>query len=180
MNSVNTHLKELFTNLPYGAKIVPKTGWFWKLINIIIIILSRGKNRRFLTDYVTTIGNRIAVPPEKFKTLPPLEALALLEHELVHVKQAKAYGLGNIYLGTVIWGALWLLAPIPSGLAYFRYKFEREAYLKQAQVRILHMGHEDTIEWIEWVVKELSGPSYIWAWPFPNKIREWFKNKLIN
>lgn len=43
-------------------KIVEKRGWFWVGLHWLVVVVTFGRNRRFLTDYLTTIGPIVGVP----------------------------------------------------------------------------------------------------------------------
>lgn len=129
MVNLNT---ELLDSLPYGTKIEIKDGWFWKLLGFLVKVFTFGSNKLFMTNYITTIGNRIAMPVSiwDMRNTDPVSFYQVLCHELTHVKQFHDYGLGNVWLGAIVQSFLYLLLPLPMGFAYFRYKFESEAYVE--------------------------------------------------
>lgn len=99
-----------------------------------------------------TIGRTIYHPtgrdPKKYPTT--------VAHELVHVdQQAK--------LGVLLFTALYLFAPLPVGIAYFRWKFEREAYLVNIRLGAMTPVTAADVLW----------RGYGWPWP-KGAMARWF------
>ena len=160
-----------------GGKIVVKRGWFWKALHWIVFAVTLGQNRRFLTDYYTTIGPWIGVP-EGWESRAIEGRIAVLEHERIHVEQCKRFGLGNVYLGFPLFTLLYLLC-LPAGLAYFRWRFEREAYAHGINVKLYIANPAVRARWREQLinsaVKQLTTGLYAWTWPFPGSVRRYFE-----
>jgi hypothetical protein len=154
-----------------GVRVVEKAGRFWAFLDLCVRVLTFGKNKAFLTSYVTTIGKRVAVP--KDWPVPRERQYVVLRHELVHVRQQARLGLGFVWLGMVPWAVLYALLPLPMGLAWFRYCFEREAYAESVRAAIV-VGEDPEAE-REHAVAQISGPAYAWTWPFPARVRAWLK-----
>jgi len=160
--------------------------WFYKFIlRPLFYIFTFGKVD-YLARYWGAFGDRIYYPntanPEEFVTvnmapgswrssrnLEPYEAPIL--HELCHIKQ-------QCRLNKWWWLFLYVLAPLPIGLSYFRWKFEREAYLFSIKTDIQRRNvttNLGKLAAIEGVVTSLSG----YAWPWPKKwMRRWFTQKI--
>lgn len=103
----------------------------------------------------TTIGHTIYAPADCYD---PLDDYVSLEHELVHVEQWNRYG---------IWFWIsYLFLPIPFGLAWFRWRWEREAY------------STELIYWWtpEQIVDVLASRTYLWPWP-KKKMLAWFQKE---
>uniref|UniRef100_A0A6M3KYG0 Uncharacterized protein n=2 Tax=viral metagenome TaxID=1070528 RepID=A0A6M3KYG0_9ZZZZ len=81
-----------------------------------------------------------------------------LEHEMIHTRQAKRY--------PIIWQVSYLLLPVPVLFAWFRWRWEREAYLND----ITKYGRDvDEVVDVMWSI-------YGWCWPKP-LMRRWFKRR---
>ena len=78
--------------------------------------------RNFNERYWTTVGRTIYYPAY---VRDPRAHPQIIDHELVHVRQWERYGLW-------LW-ASYLLLPLPFGLAWFRFRWEREAYLPEIE-----------------------------------------------
>ena len=113
-------------------------------------------NHAFHESYWTTLGRTVYYPTS---VSDPLAHADILEHELVHVRQWRRFG-------PWLWLS-YLLLPLPFGLAWFRFRWEREAYLVQIA------RAPDREREIERVVQTLwSG--YGWPWP-RSRMRRWFR-----
>lgn len=167
-------------------------SWFMKFLAIFVSIF----NKKFMTNYVTTIGNTIYFPNREHVDKNEFGAVAVLAHEIVHVQQSEKYGripfslaylfpqcLALFALGAVfavfwlpmLWCLLFLLflAPLP---APWRKKFELEGYtmtLFMTNLMMKGFGHtEDAIltEMSSQAVRinrnQFKGSMYWFMWPF--------------
>jgi hypothetical protein len=156
-----------------GGRIVDKKGLLWKSLHVAVIIFTFGTNRNFLKGYYTTIGPWIGVP-EGWESRSLAGRIATLEHELCHVKQCAWFGFGNAIIGIPVFSLLYLLFPLPIGLSYFRWRFEREAYAHGINIRIgIEPGRRP--DKIDSAVEQLTTGLYGWTWPFKKHVRAWFE-----
>lgn len=123
-----------------------------KLDSRLMLLLGAVLGPFFVTNMWTTVGRTVYFPsnvndPEKHTTT--------LEHEAIHVKQYNSYG-------PLLW-LLYLFFPLPIGFAYFRWRFEREAYLVQ-----LREGASPEL------LADLLWRHYAWPWPKP-WMERWFR-----
>jgi hypothetical protein len=120
-------------------------------------LLLRGIGQRdFNERFWTTVGRTVYYPT---CVEDPLAHPDVLEHELVHVRQWQRWG--------VLMWLSYLCLPLPFGLAWFRFRWEREAYL----VQIARAA--DREQEIERIVQVLWH-GYGWPWPRP-LMRKWFR-----
>ena len=84
----------------------------------------------------------------------------ILDHEWVHIPQWEKY--------KILYPILYLLLPVPFVLAYFRYKFEREAYLIDIKSKRLTTSE----------VVDLLWRGYCFSWPRP-LMAKWFKKQGV-
>jgi hypothetical protein len=131
---------------------------FWKTLDVLLRITSFGHCTGLLKR-TTTIGRWIAFPEGKDLHDASAEDVLTLIHERRHVRQCARY----TTLGMAL---LYLFVPLPIGLAYFRYKFEMEAFEDERK-----FAHDNgwTID-PAWFLSNLCGAAYLWAWP-----RKWVK-----
>lgn len=158
---------------PRPVRVVPKRDCLHQRAAAWVLwALTFGGQRTYLTHYVTTLGHTIYVP-ESFETWPPAHTLEVLRHELVHVAQFERLG----FVGMAI---VYLLLPLPAGLAYGRARLEWEAYRETLRAIAEIEGfdaarapalHED-------IVRRFTGPDYGWMWPFPAMVRRWINEEL--
>lgn len=172
-----------------GGRIVFKEGWFWETLAKVVWLITLGQNKTFLTDYYTTIGPWVGVPWD-WELYSEYGRAATIEHETVHVKQCRRCGFGNVYLGILPFSLLYIFAPLPIGLAWFRWRFEREAYAHG--IRFALARHDDPSDgrfgsearsyyWsflIDQAVDQLTGGAYAWTWPFRGSVRAYFEREV--
>jgi len=148
----------------------------WKAIDIVLKVLTLGKNKTFMTNFTTTLGSVIAFPEGWTEAKVTESDIITLEHELKHVQQYKSLGLGSVWFGFILFSLLYLLVPLPIGLAWFRYKFERDAYATSS--RTIRLYGLSRVPDVEYYVEALTGPAYFWAWPFKTQVRKWFLKNM--
>lgn len=158
----------------YGVKIAAKDKklkYLWLAIHWFLKIISFGKMSTFYTAYTTTIGNRIYYPAGWHMAKATKQDYVILRHEAEHVRQIDKLGDGSMLWGTLIMGFLYLFIPLPIFFAWFRYKFEREAYRESIRT-IKSLGDNPDLDWY---VQQLTGPSYLWTWVLKKRVRRWFE-----
>lgn len=141
-----------------GIKIIRKDHS--RLMRVIGWILKRFKID-FMGSAWTTIGpkriyasTRTPLSIENHENLEQWEHI--IRHELVHVKQAKKY--------PIFWQFSYLFLFLPIGLAWFRWYWEREAYLT---VNIQKYGADPD------AVADTLSRMYLWPWP-NSWMKRWF------
>lgn len=143
--------------------VQPKASiWWMRWIDRILRILSLGRMRSFMTDYVTTIGETIYTP-SNWARYSDRDRYALLVHEGVHVEQWRTHGW---------WYAVSYLLGVP-GFAPWRARWEREAY--DAALRWRRSTGEDVSGYREAYIAHFAGPAYLWMWPFRAMVSRWFE-----
>lgn len=142
----------------------------WELLNLLWRGITFGHGKNLLKNYTTTVANTIYFPLGWTAENADDNDYITLCHELRHIEQYRSLGFGSAKIGFILFLILYLLLPLPIGLAWFRYMFEREAYLEGYNAaRRLGLSPK-----IDYYVDILSGVSYFWAWPFKFLIRRWF------
>lgn len=143
-----------------------------RLIDRALKLVTFGGMQTYLTDYVTTIGRTIYVPDDWDRT-PPGRRWETLEHELVHVRQFERYGLVGM-------AVLYLLVPLPMGLAWCRARLEWEAYAVTlrcvAELEGIEAARDPSFH--EEIVRRFTGPDYGYMWPFARAVRRWIAGEL--
>ena len=157
-----------------GFCILPKAGsGFQKLIHRALVVITFGQMRSYLTSYHTTLGQRIYVC-EGWEDKSLADRYILLAHERVHIRQFQRF----TWPGMAI---LYLVVPLPMGLAYFRARFEKEAYAEtiRAAGAIYGAEHVRAPAFREHIIRQFTGPSYGWMWPFRNSMERWYERILV-
>ena len=132
-----------------------------RLMRAIGWLLGIFGNKRFMTNFWTTLGTSTIWAPTSVTIGPDTlrDHSVAIRHELVHIQQARRW--------PVIWQLAYLLLPLPFGLAWFRWRWEREAYLVNLKAGVMS---------IEDVVNTLWN-NYGWCWP-KRWMRSWLSAEM--
>jgi hypothetical protein len=149
-------------------KIVKKSdSRFMRVLDWTLRTISFGKINKFMENFTTTIGATMYVT-DHWDLASSATKYSTLDHERVHLRQSKKYG-------SVLFSLLYLLFPLPIGLAWFRTKFEMEAY--EVTLRNIHRSYGKSVfneELRNLFVGYFTGPSYMWMWLGKKRIADWY------
>ena len=143
-----------------------------RAIHRALMVLTLGRMRTYLDSFQTTIGSTIYVTAD-FAARPADERYVTLRHEAVHLRQFRRLTLPVMAL-------LYLLVPLPMGLAYFRARFEQEAYAEsiRAAAEVWGPDYPRRADYRSYVIGQFTGPSYGWMWPFRSSLERWYDRIL--
>jgi hypothetical protein len=148
-------------------KIIPKSeSALMKALNIFLKIVTFGKMKTFMSHFTTVVGCKVYVP----SNWEDFNKKSILRHERVHMRQAKR--VGRIWF-SIAYVMLWF----PIGLAYFRMKWEQEAYEETMRFVAERKGGMAMLEhdgYRERMVKRFTGHKYVWTWPFRKSVEKWY------
>lgn len=167
---VQALMAEISAEFPDFKVLMKEDSRLMKAIDTFLKVITFGGMKSFLTDYITTIGYTVYFPKDVWGDPDPFGNIVTLRHERVHMRQRRKYGM---FLFTL----LYVLLPLPGGLAYFRMKFEREAYSESIlAVAELSFNPETTRDKArrETIITGFTGPSYFYMWPFRKPIEAWY------
>lgn len=156
-----------------GFRMVRKdASYLQRAIHHALVLLTLGGMRRYLHGYQTTMGKTVYVTPD-WDERDASERYITLRHERVHLRQFRRYTL----LGMSV---LYLLLPLPMGLAWFRARLEWEAYEEtmRAAVEVYGLAHVCEPGFRERIIEQFVGPSYGWMWPFKRHVHAWYDGAL--
>jgi hypothetical protein len=167
------NLEEALGTMRPPVRLVPKAGSpLCALVDRALRLLTAGRQDRFMSEYVTTIGRTIYVP-SGWERLSAAERYCTLRHELVHVRQFERWTWPGMAL-------LYLLFPVPFGFAAARAAFELQAY--RESLRAMHEVGELTQARREavltWMVQRFTGPDYGWMWLAGGSVRRALEKTL--
>ncbi|MBL0218436.1 MAG: hypothetical protein IPQ07_31705 [Myxococcales bacterium] len=145
---------------------------FHKAIHYTLIVLTFGRMRSYLDSFQTTIGRTVYVTADWDETDPD-QRYVTLRHEAVHLRQFRKFTLPGMAL-------LYVLLPLPMGLAWFRAYFEKEAYAEsiRAAAEVWGAAYPRRAAYREYVIGQFLGPSYGWMWPFRAQLERWYDGVL--
>lgn len=156
-----------------GFRIVRKDhSRFQRLIHRALVIVTFGGMRSYLDGYQTTIGRTIYVTAD-WDERGDLDRYVTLRHEAVHLRQFRRWTLPGMAL-------LYVLLPLPMGLAWCRARFEQEAYAEtiRAAAEVWGPSHPRDPSFREGVLSQFTGASYGWMWPFRRSLERWYDTVL--
>jgi len=167
-------VRAIETEIP-GFRIVKKDqSRLQRAIHWGLVVITFGQMRAYLQGYQTTIGKTIYVTPD-WDARSDEERYCTLRHEAVHLRQFRRFTLPGMAFA-------YLLFPLPMGLAWCRTKLEQEAYAKTIRAAAEVYGAERPREpgFRERVIRQFTGPSYGWMWPFRKSLERWYDGILAN
>lgn len=151
-------------------KIVKKSGnSLMKVIDVFLKIVTFGSMNTFMNSFITTIGNTVYVPDD-WDEFKESSSMGILRHERIHMRQAKRYT-------RVLFSFLYLFVPLPMFFAWFRAKFEMEAYEETMKAVAEYDGIERLADpkFKEFIVQQFIGSSYAWMLPSRKTVERWYE-----
>ncbi len=162
-------LSEMKEEFPYFNLVVKKHSKFNQLLKKLTFF-----NPEMNERYTTTLGPTIAVN-NTWNERPAKNRYSTLIHERIHMRQEQKYGLTAYFL-------VFALIPFPTKLAYFRKKWEQEAY----QVNLYMSwkeGHREKIfgeKYIKYIMDQFIGQFYFFMWYSKEHILKWMLKTVRN
>jgi hypothetical protein len=152
-----------------GFQIVRKDrSRLHRAIHFALTIITFGKMRSYLDSYQTTLGRTVYVTSD-WDAWDGDRRYVTLRHEAVHLRQFRT-------LTFPVMALLYLLVPLPMGLAYCRARLEWAAYAEtiRAAAEVWGSAHPRASEFRDHVVSQFLGPAYGWMWPFRGQVERWY------
>lgn len=143
-----------------------------RAIHYALVGLTFGQMRTYLDSFQTTIGNTVYVTPD-WDDWDPDRRYVTLRHEAIHLRQFRRFTLPGMAL-------LYVLLPLPMGLAWFRAYFEKEAYAEsvRAAAEVWGPDYPRRAEYRRYVLDQFCGAAYGWMWPFRASLERWYDGVL--
>lgn len=172
MNRYDALVEALRAEVP-GFRVVRKDqSAFHRAIHYALMGVTFGRMRSYLDSFQTTIGKTVYVTAD-WDDWTPDERYVTMRHEAVHLRQFRKYTLP-------VMAVLYVLVPLPMGLAYFRARFEMEAYAEtiRAAAEVYGLEYVRGSEHRAYVVDQFLSASYGWMWPFRGSLERWYDRVL--
>lgn len=165
-------LDEIRAEFPRLRIIKKPESRFQRAIDRVLKVVSFGQIKDYLDGYHTTVGQRIYVTGD-WDQIPRDRRYLTLRHELVHVRQFRRYSLPLMAL-------LYVLLPLPAGLAWFRAHFEKQAYAEEirATAELYGPAHVRDPAFRADIIEQFTGPAYGFMWPFRRAMERWYERIL--
>jgi hypothetical protein len=145
-----------------------------KAIHYALCVLTFGQMTSYLDSFQTTIGSTVYVTPD-WNDWDADRRYITLRHEAVHLRQFRRYRL----IGMAV---LYVLLPLPVGMAWFRAHFEKAAYAEsiRAAAEVWGAEYPRRPEYRRHIIEQFTGPSYGWMWPFRSGLERWYDQVLAS
>lgn len=145
------------------------TSTLMKACDIGLKLITFWRMKRFMVDFFTTIGYTVYVPDALWSVMDPPAKAVLMRHERVHMRQRRKHGM-------LLFSFLYLFFPLPMLFAYYRMKFEREAYAESlCAYRDYHgLAFIQTDGRRRAVLRNFTSASYFWMWPWRGGNERWY------
>jgi hypothetical protein len=143
-----------------------------RAIDRFLRVITLGQMTSYMDTFQTTIGRTLYVTPG-WDDEDPDERYVTLRHEAVHLAQFRRYTVPGMFL-------LYVLLPLPMGLALGRAHFEKQAYAEQirAAAEVWGPEHPRRPAYRAYVVSQFTSPAYGWMWPFRKAMERWYDRVL--
>jgi len=145
-----------------------------KMIHYALCGLTLGRMTSYLDAFQTTIGRTVYVTPD-WDDWDSDRRYVTLRHEVVHLRQFRTFGVPGM-------AVLYVLLPVPMGLAWCRAYFEKAAYAEsiRAAAEVWGPAYPRTTEYRRHVIAQFTGASYGWMWPFRHALERWYDEVLAS
>jgi hypothetical protein len=145
-----------------------------KAIHYGLCALTFGQMTSYLDSFQTTIGRTVYVTSD-WDDCDPDQRYVTMRHEAVHLRQFRSLGVPAMFV-------LYVLLPVPMGLAWFRAHFEKAAYAEsiRAAAEVWGPGYPRRTEYRRHVIEQFTGASYGWMWPFRRALERWYDDVLAS
>jgi len=143
-----------------------------RAIHHALRLVTLGRMTSYLEAFQTTIGSTVYVTAD-WDDRDADQRYVTLRHEAIHLRQFRSFTLPGM-------AVLYLLVPLPLGLAWFRAHFEKQAYAESIRAAAEVWGPQfpARAEYRAHVIAQFMGPSYGWMWPFRRGLERWYDQVL--
>ncbi len=166
--TLNELVDEIAQEFPDFKLVKKADSKFMKVLDVLLRIITFNQMKTFMTNFTTTIGDTVYTNTE-WEKRSEVSRIVTLRHERVHMRQKNRYT-------SFGFSFLYLFFPFPIGLAYFRKKFEMEAY--EESIRSLVFYHSLSVVQASRTranfVKHFTSAQYFWMWPFKKSVERWY------
>jgi hypothetical protein len=174
VNRYDALVAQLRAEFP-GFRIVAKAASpLHRAIHYALCALTLGQMTSYLDSFQTTIGQTVYVTPD-WDRLDPDERYVTLRHEAIHIRQFRAFTVPGMFV-------LYVLLPLPMGLAWCRAAFEKAAYAEsiRAAAEVWGPAYPRQPAYRAHVISQFTGASYGWMWPFRGNLERWYDQVLAS
>jgi hypothetical protein len=145
-----------------------------RAIHHALRLITLGQMTSYLEGFQSTIGATVYVTAD-WDDCDADQRYVTLRHEAVHLRQFRSLTLPGM-------AVLYLLVPLPMGLAWFRAHFEKQAYAEsiRAAAEVWGPDYPRRPEFRRHVIEQFTGAAYGWMWPFRRGLERWYDQVLAS
>jgi len=143
-----------------------------RAIGIALAVVTVGGQRRYMSAYHTVLFGKLYVA-DGWEDMDDAARYILLRHERVHLRQ-------RMRMGDFAMAFVYLIPFFPIGFAWGRARIEWEAYTETIRATAEVHGLTVARALESDIVRRYVGPDYGWMWPFPVRVRTWFREVIAN
>ncbi len=167
---------QIYDEFPDFKVVLKSESRFMAFLDFLLKLITFWQMRAFMLDVVTTVGNTVYVPTG-WATRSDVSKMITLRHERVHMRQRAQYG-------SVMFTFLYLLFPFPIFFAYYRRKFEMEAYAESMRSVLELLPQTGRViltssVYREGILRHFTTSDYFWMWPFKASVAAWYDATLL-
>jgi hypothetical protein len=173
-------LKELEKEFPDFEVKYKRDSTTMKIIDRFLKIVTFGKMKTFMTQFITTYGDDIYTP-DGWDDRDPLSKCITLRHERVHIRQKQRYFRKIKWLSFFWFSVRYTMWLLPAFLAMGRKLIEQEAYEESLRARAEYLGVDvlEDKEYRDHIVNHFLSANYFWTWPYRKAVEEWFDDTVL-
>jgi len=166
--ALNAFIKAIKAEFPDFEIKQKSDSTYMKVLGFLLKVVTLWQMKTFMTRFTTTMGNTIYVHAGWDK-LPEASRVQVLRHERVHMRQAKKYG-------RFVFSFLYLLVPLPLFFAYYRSKFEMEAYAESMKATVEENGIDIvlSLKYRKAMISYFTTAKYGWMWVGRSRVEKWY------
>lgn len=160
--------KEIFLEFPYYKRVKKSGSLLMKVVDIFLKVITFGQMKDFMRSFITTVGWTVYTPSDWDQYLERQQC-EILRHERVHMRQAEDRG-------RFLFSLMYIALPFPTLFAYYRMKFEQEAYEESMRAVLEYFGKEILLDplYRSAMIEHFTTSQYFWTWPWKGRIEKWY------
>lgn len=162
--------KQVRAEFPRFKEVPKRDSLLMKVIHFLLLTLTLGGMSYFQKDFTTTVGYTVYLPL-KWGSMSEVSRMIVLRHERVHMRQRRKYG-------ALLFSFLYAFVPLPCIFAYFRMRFEMEAYAESLRAMAEYQCQVGEPEQKARFIGYFTGPSYFWTWPWKRRVEKWYDSAV--
>lgn len=166
---------EIREEFPKFKMVHKRDSWLMQVADILLKLVTFWRMKTFMTEYATTLGYTLYVS-DYWELRSTTARMIILRHERIHMRQRRRYGV-------LVFSLLYALVFFPVVFAYYRAKFEKEAYEETMRAVLEYIPGTGGVtlmseRYRRRVVRHFTSAEYLWMWPWRRSIERWYDSTV--